>query len=61
MTEGLDPAPLSRDPDDVARAVAGVVGATRNRIVWVPAVLGPMLGVLRIVPAPLWRRIAGDR
>ena len=61
MTTGLDPAPFASGPDDVADAIIGVLGATRNRVVWVPPVLGPLMGVLRNVPAPLWRRIAGDR
>jgi hypothetical protein len=33
----------------------------RSRIVWVPGVLGPILGVMRNIPSPLWRRISGDR
>jgi decaprenylphospho-beta-D-erythro-pentofuranosid-2-ulose 2-reductase len=61
MTEGLDPAPMATTPDVVADAVAGVLDSPTNRIVWVPGRLGPLMGVLRNVPAPLWRRIAGDR
>lgn len=61
MTEGLEPAPFASKPEAVADAVVGVLAATRNRIVWVPPLLGLMMGVLRNVPAPLWRRVAGDR
>jgi len=61
MTTGLTPAPFASTADDVAAAIAGVISSPRNRIVWVPARLGPLMGVLRNVPAPLWRRVAGDR
>lgn len=61
MTAGLDPAPFATTPAEVAEAVARVVGSRRSRIVWVPWALGPLMGVLRLVPRPLWRRIAGDR
>lgn len=61
MTEGLDPAPFASTPEAVAEAVLGVVAAPGSRIVWVPRVLGPMMAVLRVVPSPLWRRIAADR
>ncbi len=61
MTEGLDPAPFSTDPGTVARAT--VAGLTRDstEVISVPRVLGPMFGVIRALPRPLWRRIAGDR
>jgi len=61
MTEGLTPAPFASTADEVAAAVADVLTATRNRIVWVPPLLGPLMGILRNAPAPLWRRVAGDR
>lgn len=61
MTEGLDPAPFATDPDVVARAVARAVGRGRSGVVPVPPVLGPLFAVLGNLPAPLWRRIAGDR
>lgn len=61
MTTGLDPAPFATTPAAVADATVQALASTRNRIVWVPRVLGPALVVLRLVPAPLWRRIAGDR
>ena len=33
----------------------------RTEVISVPRVLGPLFGVLRAAPRPLWRRIAGDR
>lgn len=60
MTTGLDPAPMATTPEAVADAVAGGLAAGR-RVVWVPRRLGPMFAVLRNVPHPVWRRIAGDR
>jgi decaprenylphospho-beta-D-erythro-pentofuranosid-2-ulose 2-reductase len=61
MTEGLPPAPFSTTAEAVADAVVGLVTSDRSRIVHVPSVLGPMFGILRLLPRPLWRRIAGDR
>ncbi|MFZ4517101.1 MAG: SDR family NAD(P)-dependent oxidoreductase [Microthrixaceae bacterium] len=61
MTEGLDPAPFATDPATVAGAVADAVTRGRHEVVPVPALLGPLFGVLRNAPRPLWRRIAGDR
>ena len=61
MTTGLEPAPFATTPEAVAEAVLGVVTRPRSRVVWVPSVLGPILGVMRNVPSPVWRRISGDR
>lgn len=61
MTVGLTPAPMATTPDVVAAAVTRVVESPRSQVVWVPARLGPAFAVLRNLPAPLWRRIAGDR
>lgn len=61
MTEGLDPAPLATTPEAVAEAVELALGSAHPRIIWVPRALGPALGALRVAPAPLWRRVAGDR
>ncbi|WP_158220537.1 SDR family NAD(P)-dependent oxidoreductase [Kineosporia sp. A_224] len=52
MIDGLPPAPLTRDPDDVARSVRRAL-RTGRRVVWVPAVLGPVAAVLRLVPTSL--------
>lgn len=56
MTHGLKPPPLSTDPDAVGRAV--VAGLRRGQgTVWVPAAMGPVMGVLRLLPRPLFRRL----
>ncbi|MEV0032324.1 SDR family NAD(P)-dependent oxidoreductase [Nocardia sp. NPDC050793] len=56
MTEGMDPAPLSITPDQVADAV--VRGLRRRAAkIWVPRALGPAAVVARLVPQFLWRRM----
>jgi decaprenylphospho-beta-D-erythro-pentofuranosid-2-ulose 2-reductase len=60
MTEGLDPAPFSTDPETVAEAVVAALGS-RREILPVPRLLGPLFAGLRATPRSLWRRIAGDR
>lgn len=61
MTTGLRPAPFATTTAVVADAIAAVVTAPRSRVVHVPRLLGPMFGVLRLAPRPVWRRIAGER
>jgi decaprenylphospho-beta-D-erythro-pentofuranosid-2-ulose 2-reductase len=62
MTVGLDPAPLSTDPETVAASVVRALGRRGpGPVVWVPSVLGPAFAVLSNVPTTLWRRVAGDR
>lgn len=61
MTEGLDPAPFSTDPATVARVAVDALERPGRDIVSVPRVLGPLFGLLRATPRPLWRRISGDR
>lgn len=60
MTTGLKPAPFSRTPSEVAAAIVGSLG-NGSSIVWVPPLLGPLMGAMRSAPRPLWRRIAADR
>jgi decaprenylphospho-beta-D-erythro-pentofuranosid-2-ulose 2-reductase len=56
MTRGLDAAPLSTEPDDVARAV--VRGLDRgDSVVWVPASLRWLMLVLRHLPRSIFRRL----
>lgn len=58
MTEGMDPAPLSVTPGDVADAVAAEI--TRGRgstTLWIPSRLRLLAWVMRLVPRPLWRRM----
>lgn len=61
MTSGLDPAPFSTDPATVARATVRAVLTGRRDVISVPRVLGPLFALVRVMPTPWWRRIAGDR
>jgi decaprenylphospho-beta-D-erythro-pentofuranosid-2-ulose 2-reductase len=57
MTEGMDPGPFATTPERVAADI--VAGLRRGaHTVWSPAVLQALFGVLRLVPRPLWRRLA---
>jgi decaprenylphospho-beta-D-erythro-pentofuranosid-2-ulose 2-reductase len=60
MTAGLDEPPFTTDPQDVAAAVRG---ALRNgaRVIYVPAVLGLVMTLLRMLPAALFRRVTASR
>jgi decaprenylphospho-beta-D-erythro-pentofuranosid-2-ulose 2-reductase len=56
MTTGMDEAPFSVDPADVAAAVAA--GLRRKRsVVWAPGVLRVVMGLLRFAPDVIWRRL----
>jgi len=57
MTQGMAPAPLATTPTAVGAAVAAGLDGRRNTI-WVPPALGALAVALRVVPRPLWRRIA---
>lgn len=57
MTEGMDPAPFPTTADEVAMDIEA--GLRRGaHTVWSPPVLQAVFGVLRLVPRPLWRRLA---
>ncbi|MGH3494337.1 MAG: SDR family NAD(P)-dependent oxidoreductase [Sciscionella sp.] len=53
---GLSPAPFSSTAEQVAEATVRAL-RRRTEVVWVPAVLGPIFGVLRLLPRALWRRM----
>jgi decaprenylphospho-beta-D-erythro-pentofuranosid-2-ulose 2-reductase len=56
MTEGMSPAPMAVGPAEVADAV--VVGLRKGSgVVWVPAQLGALFGILRNLPRTVWRRM----
>ena len=58
MTEGMDEAPFSVDPGDVAEAV--VTGLRTGRsVVWAPGILRFVFGLLRYAPGFVWRRLDG--
>ncbi|MDH6195151.1 short-subunit dehydrogenase [Mycobacterium frederiksbergense] len=56
MTEGMEPAPFSSTPAQVAEATAKAL-ARGKRAVWVPWVIRPMIFVTRFVPQAIWRRM----
>ncbi len=56
MTEGMDPAPLSSTPAQVAEAAARAL-STGRRTVWVPWALRPLFFGLRLLPQAVWRRM----
>jgi short-subunit dehydrogenase len=56
MTEGMDPAPLSSTPQQVAEATARALRAGR-RTVWAPWALRPLFFGMKLLPQPVWRRL----
>lgn len=56
MTEGMDPAPFSSTPDQVADAVVRGLRRGTDRL-WVPWVLGPVFVGMRLLPRAVWRRL----
>lgn len=56
MTDGMDPAPLSSTPAQVAEATARALRRGR-RTVWVPWALRPLFAGMKLLPQGLWRRM----
>ena len=56
MTEGMDPAPLSSTPAQVAAATARAL-SQGSRTVWVPWALRPVFFGMRLLPQAVWRRL----
>ncbi|BBZ33785.1 SDR family NAD(P)-dependent oxidoreductase [Mycolicibacterium confluentis] len=56
MTEGMDAAPLSSTPAQVAEAAARALAKGRRQV-WVPRTVGVLAFVTRFVPQPIWRRM----
>ena len=56
MTDGMDPAPLSSTPAQVAEATARALAAGR-RAVWVPWALRPVFFGMKLLPQAIWRRM----
>lgn len=56
MTDGLESAPLATTPERVA---ADVIDGLRKqkRVVWSPPLLRGVFSGLRVLPAPVWRRL----
>lgn len=57
MTAGMDPAPFSSTPDQVAEAVVRRIRSGRGGVVWIPWQLRVMFAVAPLVPRALWRRM----
>ncbi len=56
MTEGMDDAPFTIDADEVAAATAEGLRKRRS-VVWAPAKLRGVFGLLRVAPDSVWRRL----
>ena len=56
MTAGMEPAPLSSTPAQVAGATARALARGR-RTVWVPWALRPLFAGMRMLPQSIWRRL----
>ena len=57
MTEGMEEQPFTVDPDEVAdAAVAGML--KDHRVIWAPAALQGVFGVMSVLPGPIWRRLS---
>jgi short-subunit dehydrogenase len=56
MTEGMDPAPMSSTPAQVAAATAKALAKGR-RTVWIPWTLQPFFAGMRLLPQWVWRRM----
>lgn len=57
MTAGMDPAPFSSTPDQVADAVVRRVRSGRGVELWIPWQLRVMFAIARLVPRAVWRRM----
>jgi NAD(P)-dependent dehydrogenase (short-subunit alcohol dehydrogenase family) len=56
MTTGMDPAPFSSTPQQVADAVVSALLRGRTEV-WVPPVLRWVFAGMRVLPRPVWRRL----
>jgi len=56
MTNGMNPAPLSSTPEQVARATVRAL-AKRRTTVWVPGTLQLLLAGMKMLPRFVWRRL----
>ena len=57
MTAGMEPAPFSSTPDQVADAVVRRVRKGRGVGLWIPWQLRVLFAIARFVPRALWRRM----
>jgi decaprenylphospho-beta-D-erythro-pentofuranosid-2-ulose 2-reductase len=57
MTEGQSPIPFTTGPDEVAGYVMKGL-ETNDRVIWSPPVMRYAFAMLRVLPKPLWRKVA---
>lgn len=57
MTEGMEPAPFSSTPDQVAEAVVHEIRSGHRVELWIPWQLKAMFSVAPFVPRRVWRRL----
>lgn len=57
MTEGMDPAPFSVRPGQVADVVVASL-RSRRAIAWAPATMRPLYFAVRFLPRSVWRRLS---
>ncbi|CAM5734133.1 SDR family NAD(P)-dependent oxidoreductase [Mycolicibacterium aubagnense] len=56
MTEGMDPAPMSSTPAQVAEATARALARGKGAV-WVPWGIRPLIFATRFVPRAIWRKM----
>lgn len=57
MTVGMEEQPFTANPDQVAdAAVTGLLKG--RRVIWAPAPLQGVFGVMSVMPGPIWRKIS---
>ncbi|MDO5684150.1 MAG: SDR family NAD(P)-dependent oxidoreductase [Propionibacteriaceae bacterium] len=57
MTQGMEPAPFSSTPDQVADAVVREIRTGRRVELWIPWQLRVMFSVAPFIPRSIWRRM----
>ncbi|WP_425309251.1 SDR family NAD(P)-dependent oxidoreductase [Ammonicoccus fulvus] len=57
MTEGMEPAPFSSTPDQVADAVVAEIESGKRVELWIPWQLKAMFSVSPFIPRAVWRRM----
>jgi decaprenylphospho-beta-D-erythro-pentofuranosid-2-ulose 2-reductase len=60
MTAGLPEPPFTVDPEHVAARVRAAL-SNGARVIYAPAVLGPVMAILRALPGPVFRRLTAER
>jgi decaprenylphospho-beta-D-erythro-pentofuranosid-2-ulose 2-reductase len=56
MSEGREDVPFTTGVNEVAQTVMKGL-ASGDRIIWSPPILRYVFGLLRHLPAPLWRKV----